>query len=107
MKTIPKRLTRREITARLKSLPGWRYLTDRKAISVENKMKDFMTVIRAIQKIAKLAEKANHHPDLHLTRYKHLKVLLTTHEAGGVTERDFNLAKRINKTVPFHDHRKK
>lgn len=55
-----------------------------------------MAVIRTIQKIAKLAEKAKHHPDLYLTRYKYLKILLTTHEAKGVTEEDFRLARQIN-----------
>jgi 4a-hydroxytetrahydrobiopterin dehydratase len=96
MKTIPKRLTTLEIKIGLKSLNNWQYSPERRAITVECKMKDFKTVIRAIQKIAKLAEKAEHHPDLYLTRYKHLKILLTTHEARGVTERDFRLAKQIN-----------
>ncbi|HLD50409.1 MAG TPA: 4a-hydroxytetrahydrobiopterin dehydratase [bacterium] len=96
MKTLPKCLTTREITVGLKSLRGWHYSPKQKAISVDCKMKDFMTVIRAIQKIAKFAEKANHHPDLYLTRYRHLRILLSTHEVGGVTERDFSLAKRIN-----------
>lgn len=96
IKTIPERLTMREITISLKSLRGWRYLPKQKAISIKSKMKNFMAVIRAIQKIAKLAEKADHHPDLYLTHYKHLKILLTTHEARGVTERDFSLAKQIN-----------
>ena len=96
IKTIPKRLTVREITNGLKSLSGWNYLPKKKAISVDCKMKDFMAVIRAIQKIAKWAEKANHHPDLYLTRYRYLKILPSTHEAGGVTEKDFSLAKRIN-----------
>jgi 4a-hydroxytetrahydrobiopterin dehydratase len=96
IKTIPERLTAREITVGLKSLTGWRYLPKQKAISIESKMKDFMAVIHAIGKIAKLAEKVGHHPDLYLTRYKHLKILLTTHEARGVTERDFGLARQIN-----------
>ncbi len=93
------RLTARGITTRLKSLHGWHYLPKKKAITVEYKMKDFMAVVRAIQKIAKLAEKANHHPDLHLTRYRCLKILLTTHEAGGVTERDFRLAAQIKNII--------
>lgn len=96
METFPKRLTMREITIGLKSLHGWHYSSKQKAISVDCKMKDFMAVIRAIQKIAKFAEKAKHHPDLHLTSYRHLKILLSTHEASGVTEKDFSFARRIN-----------
>lgn len=40
-------------------------------------------------------EKMDHHPDLHLTNYKKLTGVLTTHDAGDVTERDFKLAKKI------------
>lgn len=83
----------------LKSLNSWRYSTKWKVITVERKMKDFKSAVQAIQKIAKLAEKANHHPDIHLTRYKRLKILLTTHEAGGVTERDLRMARQINLIV--------
>ena len=96
MKKSSKRLTTVEIKIGLKSLNNWQYSPDKKAITVECRMKDFKTVIREIQKIAKLAEKADHHPDLYLTRYKHLKILLTTHEARGVTDKDFRLARQIN-----------
>ena len=98
IKKILKRLTLREIKTALKTMHGWRYLPRQKVICVEYKMKDFMTVVRAIQKIARLAQKANHHPDLFLTRYRHLKILCTTHESGGVTKKDIDLAKSI-KTI--------
>ncbi len=93
-KPVPQRLSLREITSGLKSLPGWYYLPKEKAITVECKMKDFMSVVSAIQKIAKIAEKANHHPDLHLTGYRNLKMTLSTHEAKGVTLKDLRLAKQ-------------
>ncbi len=99
MKTAPRLLTSAEIKMGLKSLNSWRYSTKWKVITVERKMKDFKSAVQAIQKIAKLAEKANHHPDIHLTRYKRLKILLTTHEAGGVTERDLRMARQINLIV--------
>lgn len=96
MTPVLERLTPLEIKTSLKSLHGWRYSAKDKAIIAECKLKDFKTVIRTIQKIAALAEKADHHPDLHLTRYKHLKIVLTTHDAKGVTGRDFRLAGQIN-----------
>ena len=96
VKRIPKRLTASEITSSLKSLSGWHYVPGEKSISANLKMKNFMSVIRAMQDIAKLAEKANHHPGLHLTQYRHFKISLSTHEAGGVTEKDFHLARQIN-----------
>lgn len=95
-----KRLTALKIKTNLKSLLGWRYSAKDKAIMAECKLKDFKTVIRVIQKIAALAEKMDHHPDLHLTRYKHLKIVLTTHDAKGVTGRDFRLARQINGFLP-------
>lgn len=88
-------MTIREITASLRSLPGWRYFSEQKAIIFEFKTKDFVSAIRWIQKITSLAEKADHHPDIHLTRYRHLKILLKTHDAGGVTQKDIRLAKQI------------
>ena len=96
VKRIPKRLTAREIAGGLKTLSGWHYIPSKKTLSANCKMNDFMAVIRTIQKIAKLAEKANHHPDLHLTQYRHFKISLSTHEARGVTEKDFCLARLIN-----------
>ncbi len=70
-----------------------------RAIQTEIICKDFMAAVRLINKIAKLAEKMDHHPDLHLTGYRKLKIVLTTHEAGGVTQREFKLAKKISDAV--------
>ena len=90
-----KRLTANEIKKRLKTLPGWRYNAKTVSISTEIKCKNFVAAVRLIGKIAKLAETADHHPDLHLTHYRRLKIVLTTHEAGGVTRRDFKLARKL------------
>jgi 4a-hydroxytetrahydrobiopterin dehydratase len=95
MRKVPKRLTLREIKMSLKALPGWVYLPEQKALGIECKLKDFKTAIRVIQRIAKLAEKANHHPHLYLTRYRYLQVTLSTHASGGVTRKDFRLAKQF------------
>lgn len=81
------------------SVKGWRYAPGRKAIVTKLKMKHFMAVVMAIQKIAKLAEKADHHPDIHLTGYRHLKLVLSSHDVGKVTERDFRLALEINRIL--------
>lgn len=86
-----------EIHKRLKSLPGWKYSARRKSICVQLKLKDFSAAVRLIGKIARLAEAMDHHPDLHLTRYRRLKIVLTTHSAGHVTSKDFKLAGKIGK----------
>ncbi len=95
IKKIPQTLALREIKAGLKALPGWSYARATKTISVEYKTKNFMAAVKTINKIAKAAEKDGHHPDLYLTGYRYLKIVLSTHEAGGVTEQDFHLARQI------------
>lgn len=59
------------------------------------RLSGFAAAVALIDAIAVLAERANHHPDLHLTGYSRLEVALTTHDAGGVTEKDFALAAAI------------
>ena len=57
--------------------------------------KDFREAMRFVNKIAELAEKAGHHPDMEI-KYNHVEVRLTTHDARGLTEKDFDLAKEID-----------
>lgn len=56
---------------------------------------DFATGLRLVNRIAELAEEANHHPDLDL-RYPHLDVRLVSHDVGGLTQRDVRMARRIS-----------
>ena len=75
---------------------GWAYDKRKKSIHRTIICKDFMAAVRLINRIARLAEKMDHHPDLHLTHYKRLKIVLTTHEKGGVIEKDVELAQKIS-----------
>jgi len=84
---------------RLKSLPGWSLTADGKAIRREYVLAGFSEAAELIGRIVPLAEEMDHHPDLHLTRYRRLEVVLTTHDAGGLTEKDFALAELIE-TLP-------
>ena len=58
-------------------------------------MKDFLSAVQFIQDIAQVAEADDHHPDLHLTGYRKLRVELSTHAIGGLSENDFILAAKI------------
>ena len=78
----------------LRDLPGWE-LAGGKSIRKTWRMKDFMAAMRFIEKIAAVAEADNHHPDLHLTRYRDLAVELWTHAINGLSENDFILAAKI------------
>ena len=80
----------------LKELPFWKSSPDGKNISREFFMKNFMAGIRFINEVAKLAEKEGHHPDFHLTGYRKLKIELSTHAVGGLSENDFIEAAKID-----------
>lgn len=80
----------------LKHLPFWMLSLDGKKISREFICKDFKGAVAFVKRIAAAAEKNNHHPDLHLTRYRRLQVELTTHAVGGLSENDFILAAFID-----------
>jgi len=57
---------------------------------------DFAQAMRFVNRVARLAEAANHHPDITIN-YNRVKLALTTHDEGGLTVKDFRLASRINK----------
>ena len=72
-----------------------------KALHRDIKTKDFMTAYHMVGAIVPLAEAANHHPDLSLG-WGYVRIKLTTHDAGGVTEKDHSLAKQIDTALkPF------
>jgi 4a-hydroxytetrahydrobiopterin dehydratase len=92
-----KPLSLKAIKAYLRSTPGWRYVPKEKAIRADLRTKDFAEAIRVIQRIARVAEKEGHHPDIHLTGYRHLSIILTTHAIQGLSINDFILAAKIEK----------
>jgi 4a-hydroxytetrahydrobiopterin dehydratase len=88
-------LKKADALARLRTLPGWTLAAGDKAIRRDYLLKDFLAAVALIQKIAPRAQAMDHHPDLHLTGYRRLKVVLSTHSAGGLTLKDFRLAAEI------------
>ncbi len=80
----------------LKELSNWKATPDGKAIYRELAMKNFMAAVRFINEVAKLAEAENHHPDIHLTGYRKLRIELSTHAIGGLSENDFIEAAKID-----------
>lgn len=81
-----------QISEKLSSLTGWERTGNE--IVKSYKSKDFIASIGFVNKIAILAEKADHHPDI-LIQYSSVKITLSTHSEGGITEKDFNLAAEI------------
>lgn len=83
----------------LQSLPGkWRLGADGKSIQQSFKFKSFAEAWSFMSHVALLAEKADHHPDWS-NAYNKVEISLSTHDAGGVTEKDLALAKAITEFV--------
>lgn len=82
------------IRDRMQNLPGWK--TDGKKLTITRKFKNFVDAIAFVNKLVEPAEAANHHPDLAIS-YNKVSITLTTHDAGGLTNLDFQLAEIITK----------
>lgn len=80
----------------LGKVPGWQVDATGKMISREYRTKNFMAAVEFIGRVAALAEADNHHPDIHLTGYRNLRIELSTHAVGGLSENDFILAAKVN-----------
>lgn len=90
---MAEKLTEGQIAERLAALHGW---------ALENGMivrtftlKDFTAALAFVGAVGHLAEAAGHHPDITIN-YNRVKLALTTHDSGGITEKDFALATQIN-----------
>ena len=90
------RLTEDQIQAELQRLSGWQLKGVQ--ISRQYTFKDFVEAMAFVNRVAELAEAADHHPDITI-HYKRVVLTLATHSAGGLTEKDFSLAQRIDAVV--------
>ena len=89
-------LTAQEVLLQLHQIPGWAIGSDGASIERSLILKNFVACVHLINKIKDIAEDEMHHPDLHLTGFKNLKIVLYTHALGGVTENDLIVAAKIN-----------
>ena len=83
----------------LKTTPNWELSEDAKWVSRSVVCKNFVEVMGKANQIGELAEADGHHPDLHITGYRKLKINLTTHAIGGLSENDFILAAKIDELL--------
>ncbi len=89
---VPRLLKESEIKERLRRLDGWK--RQKSFISKEFDFRNFMEGIAFINRVAKVAEEQEHHPDIHV-RYTKVRLSVQTHSEGGVTRWDFELASAI------------
>ena len=82
-----------ELKTYLKKVPEWE--SDKKKIERTFEFDDFTGAIDFVNAVAEISEEQEHHPDIDI-RYNHVKVSIYTHNKGGLTELDFQLAERID-----------
>ena len=87
-------LSDEQIAERLGALDGWH--RDGEAIVREWKLDDFAAAIAFVERVAERAEAANHHPDILLHGWNKVRLTLSTHSAGGLTDADFELARGLD-----------
>ena len=90
-------LTDQQIEKALFELPGWKRSGTAEVSTIQRvfEFPDFVNAMQFVNKVAEVAESANHHPDIDI-RYNKVTMALTSHDSGGVTNRDVKMAKRIN-----------
>ena len=82
----------------LQQINGWQLSVDKKWIFREFKFKNFVKTLEFVNEIGRVAEKANHHPNIEFT-WGYCKILIQTHKINGLTEADFILAAKIDEVV--------
>ena len=87
-------LTAQDAASRLTTLPGWQIKEGE--LTRTFSFKDFLSALAFVNHVGEQAEKAGHHPDIDI-RYNKVRLGLVTHDAGGLTAKDFELAAVIDK----------
>ncbi len=93
---MPGKLSDLEIRRALGALPGWARKGD--ALTKTYSFARFADGIRFVDAVASIADGMNHHPDIDV-RYTNVTFTLSSHDAGGVTERDLELARAVEKAA--------
>ena len=88
------RLDERALASLLESGAGWR--REGNALVKTFTFKGFNGAMAFANRVAEAANAANHHPDIHVEGYKNVRIVLTTHATGGISDADIELAKKID-----------
>lgn len=86
----------------MQSIPtGWTKRNN--ALVLELKCPDFMRTLALLNAVADIAESLGHHPDLGIRNYNELIVSTTTHDTGGLTDKDYKLAKEVSDLIEYQE----
>jgi len=91
------KLNQEQINSNLNNLTGWSYFDN--SISKEFQFKDFIEALSFVNAVGLESEKMDHHPDILMFAWNKVKITISTHSAGGVTENDFELAQKIEERL--------
>jgi 4a-hydroxytetrahydrobiopterin dehydratase len=86
-------LNQDEINARLSRVNSWEFTGNK--ISKEFKLKDFKAALNFVNRVGDEAESMDHHPDILMHSWNKVRISVNTHSEGGITEKDFKLAEKI------------
>lgn len=84
-----------EINNFLKEIPDWGLSGDGKKIEKKFEFENFPKALEFVNKVGKIAEDEGHHPDILIFNWNKVKISISTHSVGGLTENDFILASKI------------
>jgi 4a-hydroxytetrahydrobiopterin dehydratase len=93
----PNRLSDREISQQLQTIPSWQLRDGR--IEKTFKFNNFIEAIAFVNRLVNAAESLGHHPDI-IINYNRVTLSLTTHDVGGLSNLDFDLAQQIDRLTP-------
>ena len=93
---IPENETRLDEARLARLLAGGEWHREDNAITRTLMFKGFKGAMAFANRVAEAANVANHHPDIHIERYRTVRIVLTTHATGGISDADIELARRID-----------
>lgn len=86
-------LNEEEITQKLNKLNRWEL--EENQINKQFQLKDFAEALNFVNKVGAFAEELDHHPDIFIHSWNKVKITISTHSEGGITQKDFDLAEKI------------
>lgn len=89
-----------EAAAQIAHLPAWQLTHDGTRIRRDFRLKNFREAVKLLNNVAALAEREQHHPDIHIEEYRRAWIEIFTHAIGGLSANDFVLAAKIDALAP-------
>ena len=97
---MAEKLTQDQIQTELESTPEWAQISG--LIQRTFQFPDFLTAMAFVEALARYAERVQHHPDI-LIRYNKVTISIQTHDVGGISEKDFDLAREADQFAAAHE----